>query len=206
MNSHLSSISNKCIVLIFAKLRKLCIQTHQIYLPIRKVSVSYSWEMRISKVNSIKYIKTECLLLLFFSFIILQLALRSAQQTASSRLLGKVQFIRSQKKNAQLVYEGYIFNKKLTQANGHTTWRCSDVSKNRCRAVCTTKNNELVHVRRSHEHEPHWGRIANRPLYNEEDDLDDILDTHKDDSLIDMSKLGPVPATMEYKYYIEDCS
>ncbi|XP_055695322.1 modifier of mdg4-like isoform X2 [Lutzomyia longipalpis] len=85
---------------------------------------------------------------------------------------GKIQFIRSQKKNAQLVLDGYIYNKKLTQANGLTTWRCIDVSKTRCRAICITKGSQLVTSRRSHYHEPHWNRISNRPLYNYEEDAD----------------------------------
>lgn len=83
---------------------------------------------------------------------------------------GKVQFIRSQKKQAQLVYNGYIYNKKLTLANGDITWRCSDVSKKRCGAVCVTRNNNLTSVRRGHQHDPHWKRIFNRPLFNEEND------------------------------------
>lgn len=84
------------------------------------------------------------------------------------------------------------------------------MSKNRCRAVCTTKNNELVHVRRGHEHAPHWSRIGNRPLFNEEDDLDDIIEPK--DSLATISKINnkiygtlSAPTTMEYKYYIEEC-
>ncbi|XP_059611346.1 modifier of mdg4-like isoform X5 [Phlebotomus argentipes] len=89
---------------------------------------------------------------------------------------GKVQFIRSQKKNAQLVFDGYIYNKKLTQANGFTTWRCTDVSKTRCRAICITKGSQLVTSRRSHCHEPHWNRISNRPLYSFEDDMGDFIE------------------------------
>lgn len=85
---------------------------------------------------------------------------------------GKVFYIRSQKKNPQLVYDGYIFNKKQTQANGHTTWRCTEMAKNRCRAVCITQNSRLVHARRSHHHEPHWGRFSNRELYTTEHEAD----------------------------------
>lgn len=90
-------------------------------------------------------------------------------------IIGTVQYIRSQKKNAQLVYDGFIYNKKLTQASGHTTWRCSDVSKNKCRAVCVTKFSRLISARRNHDHEPHWNRISNRILYNVESDLEEIL-------------------------------
>lgn len=89
---------------------------------------------------------------------------------------GKVFYIRSQKKNPQLVYDGFIFNKKQTQANGHTTWRCTEMAKNRCRAVCITQNSRLVHARRSHHHEPHWGRFTNRELYTTEHEAD--VDAH----------------------------
>ena len=87
--------------------------------------------------------------------------------------IAKIQFIRSQKKNAQLVHDGFIFNKKIGQANGHVTWRCSDLSKNRCRAVCITKYNVLISTRRGHDHDNHWGRIANRTMYPREDDMDE---------------------------------
>lgn len=84
----------------------------------------------------------------------------------------KIYYIRSQKKNAQLVYHGFIYNKKQTQANGQTTWRCSEMSKNRCRAVCITLNSSLVSVRREHQHQPHWERFTNRELYLTEQDID----------------------------------
>lgn len=100
-------------------------------------------------------------------------------------------FIRSQKKNAQLVYSGFIYNKKLTQANGHTSWRCSDVSRNRCRAVCTTRKNRLVTTRRDHEHEPHWERISNRMLYAEEEALDEL----DEDDVGRMVMVGPIGGT-----------
>lgn len=84
----------------------------------------------------------------------------------------KIYYIRSQKKNAQLIYHGYIYNKKQTQANGQTTWRCSEMSKHRCRAVCITLNSSLVSVRRGHQHQPHWERFTNRELYTTEQDID----------------------------------
>lgn len=90
----------------------------------------------------------------------------------SSCIGNKVFYIRSQKKNAQLVYEGYIYNKKQTQANGHTTWRCCEMAKNRCRAVCITRNSKLVRARRNHEHPAHWSRFSNRELYSTEHDID----------------------------------
>lgn len=107
------------------------------------------------------------------------------RKTGVASVQRDVMFIRSQKKNAQLVYNGFIYNKKLTQANGHTTWRCCDVSKNRCRAVCTTKDNSLMDARRDHDHEAHWDRIANRMLYTQEEELDQ----HDVDQLVDASEL-----------------
>lgn len=78
------------------------------------------------------------------------------------------------------MYNGYIFNKKLTQANGHTTWRCADTIKGKCRAVCITKNNILLAVRRQHTHEHHWNRISNRPQYAVEQELDEYLEIKND--------------------------
>lgn len=80
------------------------------------------------------------------------------------------------------MYNGYIYNKKLSQANGHTTWRCADVIKYKCRAVCITKNNELLSARRLHSHTPHWNRISNRPLYSVEEDLDEYIEIKSTDN------------------------
>lgn len=96
----------------------------------------------------------------------------NSSSSSPTQAVSGVQFIRSQKKNAQLVYKGFIYNKKLTQANGHTTWRCSDVSKNKCRAVVLTKRSRLVVAKRQHIHEDHWDRIGVRTLYDVEDELD----------------------------------
>ncbi|XP_013102004.1 modifier of mdg4 isoform X9 [Stomoxys calcitrans] len=108
----------------------------------------------------------------------------STGDQANSDAQGFVKFIRSQKKNAQLVYNGFIYNKKLTQANGHTTWRCIDVLKMRCKAVVITKKNELVIARREHNHEDHMQRINQRPLYNEEEDLGDYIELKPDSANI----------------------
>lgn len=89
---------------------------------------------------------------------------------------GTIKFIRSQKKNAQLVYKDYIYNKKLTQANGQTTWRCADVLKLRCKAVVITKNGEFVDARRHHNHESHAGRIGQRQLYKIEEELEEYIE------------------------------
>lgn len=88
----------------------------------------------------------------------------------------EIRFIRSQKKNAQLVYRDYIYNKKLTQANGQTTWRCADVLKLRCKAVVITKNGEFIDARRQHNHESHALRIGMRQLYKIEEELEEYVE------------------------------
>lgn len=80
-----------------------------------------------------------------------------------------------------MVYKGYIYNKKLTQANGHTTWRCCEVLKTRCKAVVITKNNKLVAARRDHCHPDHYSRIGNRPLYEVEEELGDYIELKSND-------------------------
>lgn len=112
--------------------------------------------------------------------------------------IGRVQYIRSQKKNAQLVYNGCIFNKKQTQGNGHTTWRCVDVVKSKCRAVCITKNSKLMAFRRTHNHEPHWNRILNRALYDVEDALDNQYDKTMECHLL---RIG---THNSYEFMVED--
>lgn len=71
-------------------------------------------------------------------------------------------FIRSQKKQPQLVVDGYIYGKKITHANGLTTWRCCDARNIKCTAVCLTKDKMLVIRKRKHNHDPHWDRLSNR--------------------------------------------
>ncbi|XP_053946035.1 modifier of mdg4 isoform X9 [Anastrepha ludens] len=121
---------------------------------------------------------------------------------------GEVKFIRSQKKNAQLVYNGYIYNKKLTQANGQTTWRCIDVLKLRCKAVVITKKNELVAARRSHNHEDHVQRIGQRPLYNVEEDLGEYIEIKPEDpKLADLMSVSNIEictqkSGKEYKLFV----
>ncbi|XP_034485519.1 modifier of mdg4-like isoform X2 [Drosophila innubila] len=88
----------------------------------------------------------------------------------------EIKFIRSQKKNAQLVYKDYIYNKKLTQANGQTTWRCVDVLKLRCKAVVITRSGEFLDARREHNHESHATRIGQRQLYSVEEELEEYIE------------------------------
>lgn len=84
--------------------------------------------------------------------------------------VGKIYFICSQKKNTQLVYRGYIYNKKTTQLNGNSTWRCLDLSKTRCKAIVRTQNGRFIGVREKHHHGPHTDRLNNRMLYRSEQD------------------------------------
>ncbi|KAL9893462.1 modifier of mdg4-like isoform X10 [Glossina fuscipes] len=119
-----------------------------------------------------------------------------------------VKFIRSQKKNAQLVYNGYIYNKKLTQANNNTTWRCIDVLKMRCKAVVITKNNKLVAARREHNHDDHLSRIGERPLYKVEEDLGEYIELKTDSAnlseFIAVTNIEMLPQKngKEYKLYV----
>ncbi|XP_060650269.1 modifier of mdg4-like isoform X2 [Drosophila nasuta] len=99
-----------------------------------------------------------------------------ADQGNTEAQAGAIKFIRSQKKNAQLVYKDYIYNKKLTQANGQTTWRCADVLKLRCKAVVITRNGEFLDARRQHNHESHAGRIGQRQLYKVEEELEEYIE------------------------------
>ncbi|XP_016953877.1 modifier of mdg4 isoform X4 [Drosophila biarmipes] len=100
----------------------------------------------------------------------------SADQGNTEAQDTEISFIRSQKKNAQLVYRDYIYNKKLTQANGQTTWRCADVLKLRCKAVVITRNGSFVDARRQHNHESHASRIGQRQLYKVEQELEEYIE------------------------------
>ncbi|XP_017003633.2 modifier of mdg4-like isoform X2 [Drosophila takahashii] len=100
----------------------------------------------------------------------------SADQGNTEAQDAEISFIRSQKKNAQLVYRNYIYNKKLTQANGQTTWRCADVLKLRCKAVVITREGQFIDARRQHNHESHSSRIGQRQLYKVEQELDEYIE------------------------------
>ncbi|XP_017056926.1 modifier of mdg4-like isoform X2 [Drosophila ficusphila] len=100
----------------------------------------------------------------------------SADQGNTEAQESEIRFIRSQKKNAQLVYRDYIYNKKLTQANGQTTWRCADVLKLRCKAVVITRDGNFIDARRQHNHESHASRIGQRQLYKVEQELEEYIE------------------------------
>lgn len=48
--------------------------------------------------------------------------------------------------------------------------------------MCITKNSVLLAARRFHDHEPHWKRLENRPLYDEEEDLDEYITINPNDT------------------------
>lgn len=117
---------------------------------------------------------------------------------------GTIKFIRSQKKNAQLVYKGYLYNRKLTQQNGNTTWRCIEVSKLRCKAICVTKFNKLIRAKRQHIHENHDSKIKNRPLYDYPEDLEEYLDIYSRDPISASQKLDVIDDGIDYKLVVRD--
>ncbi|CAO1429418.1 unnamed protein product [Diamesa tonsa] len=65
---------------------------------------------------------------------------------------GHIKFMRSQKGKPQLIFRDYIYNKKITYANGNSNWRCAEFIKYKCLSSCLTKNNKLVRYRFSHQH------------------------------------------------------
>lgn len=90
-------------------------------------------------------------------------------------------FIRSQKKNPQLVYKGFIYNKKVTQVNKNTLWRCIDSIKFRCNSSVTTKNGILLRARENHSHPMHSDKLYNKRLYDVEEELDEFIEIKTED-------------------------
>ncbi|XP_049276904.1 modifier of mdg4-like isoform X2 [Anopheles funestus] len=116
-----------------------------------------------------------------------------------------VKFIRSQKKCAQLVYEGYIFNRKTLHQNGRTTWRCSDLLKYHCKASCVTKLNRLISTRCDHNHEDHSAKIADKTLYDYPEDLEEYMNIRTRDPIdIEKHKLDVIDTGAEFKVVIRD--
>ncbi|XP_062556657.1 uncharacterized protein LOC134221478 [Armigeres subalbatus] len=115
-----------------------------------------------------------------------------------------VKFIRSQKKNAQLVYKGFLYNRKLTQQNGSTTWRCIDLPKTHCKAICVTKFNKLIRAKRQHNHENHENKIRYRPLYDYPEDLEEYLDIYSREPISATQKLDVIDDGTDYKLIVRD--
>ncbi|XP_063705182.1 modifier of mdg4-like isoform X10 [Culicoides brevitarsis] len=98
----------------------------------------------------------------------------------------RVFFIRSQKKNPQLVYKGFIYNKKVTQVNKNTFWRCADTIRFRCKATVTTRNGVLLRARETHSHSDHVEKLYKKTMYDTEEELDEFIEIKtdtKDDKL-----------------------
>lgn len=89
---------------------------------------------------------------------------------------GQIHYTRSQKKAIQLVFMGFIYNKKITQINGHTMWRCSDASRLKCHTTITTKNGKKIRSRGEHNHPDHRAKLLRRPLYDTEEELDEYIE------------------------------
>lgn len=75
-------------------------------------------------------------------------------------------FKRSQKSKPQLVYRGYVYNKKISYGNGNTNWRCSDFVKFKCHATCLTKDNKVMRCRLEHKHPPPDLLVNKQKLYH----------------------------------------
>lgn len=84
---------------------------------------------------------------------------------------GLLKFTRSQKSKPQLVFNGFIYNKKITYSNGNTNWRCADFIKHKCFASCLTKNNQIIRRRLDHKHAPPTAKLLMRKLYPSEQSL-----------------------------------
>lgn len=118
---------------------------------------------------------------------------------------GQIHYIRSQKKCAQLVYLGFIFNKKITQINGHTTWRCCEVSRLKCRAIVTTKNGKRIRSRDVHNHPDHRAKLLRRPLYDIEDELDEYIEIKSTNPKI-CDMIGVIDVGTDFKLVVHNPS
>lgn len=79
------------------------------------------------------------------------------------------------------MYKGYIYNKKVTQVNKNTLWRCIDAIKLRCKASVTTKNGVLLRARESHSHNSHSDKLYKKTMYDVEEELDELIEIKNED-------------------------
>lgn len=63
-----------------------------------------------------------------------------------------MKFIRSQKNKPQLLYHGYIFNKKTSYQNGNVAWRCADKNKYKCLASLIANGTKIIRSKLEHNH------------------------------------------------------
>uniref|UniRef100_A0A182HJU4 BEN domain-containing protein n=1 Tax=Anopheles arabiensis TaxID=7173 RepID=A0A182HJU4_ANOAR len=118
-----------------------------------------------------------------------------------------VKFIRSQKKCAQLVYDGYIYNRKMIQQNGRTTWRCCDLLKYHCKATCVTKQNKLIGIRSEHNHNDHSSKIEDKALYDFPEDLEEYVNIRTRDPIdVKNHKVDVIDTGAEFKIVVRDRS
>lgn len=63
-------------------------------------------------------------------------------------------------------------------------------------------------MRRSHDHQPHWARIANRPLYGEEDEVDEYFELKPEEDyeheMVKVTKISDTLSGLEFKYFMEE--
>lgn len=116
----------------------------------------------------------------------------------------KIRFIRSQKKNAQLVYKNFIFNKKITQINGHTTWRCAEMAKIKCRALLTTKSGHLIRTRECHNHPDHQAKLLHRLYHDVENDMDEVFEIKS--SELNVKKINIVDMGNRFKLVLKNAT
>lgn len=102
---------------------------------------------RMSSINKFKLF-----LILFVTSLIVRFYVQLITTNFFILFSGHIKFMRSQKGKPQLIFRDYIYNKKITYANGNSNWRCAEFIKYKCLSSCLTKNNKLVRYRFSHQH------------------------------------------------------
>lgn len=75
-------------------------------------------------------------------------------------------FIENLQGETQLIYNGFVYNRKAIFPNGLTTWKCSSLNSMKCRAVIITKNNVMMAAKGHHNHKKHWNQESNKIKYN----------------------------------------
>uniref|UniRef100_A0A182PMZ3 BTB domain-containing protein n=1 Tax=Anopheles epiroticus TaxID=199890 RepID=A0A182PMZ3_9DIPT len=130
---------------------------------------------------------------------------RSSNIRPVKHITSTVKFIRSQKKCAQLVHEGYIYNRKTVHQNGRTSWRCCDLLKYHCKASCVTKLNQLVSIRNGHNHEDHSSKLTHKTLFDFPEDLEEYVNIRTQGPIdVVNHKVDVIDTGAEYKIVVSD--
>lgn len=87
----------------------------------------------------------------------------------------EIKFIRSQKNKPQLLYRGYVFNKKTTYQNGNVAWRCADISKFKCPASCIVNGTRFTRSRLEHNHVSRKATYSKKDVFLSEQELDKLF-------------------------------